>query len=296
MYYLKRFDELSIKYYLNHSMKAHTTLKVGGNAKIYIRPKTFRELEHCISILSLSKVKYKVVGNGSNILVSDKGYEGAIISTKNLNFITVNGNEVTASCGVNLNLLIKNLRDKNLSGLEKLYGIPATVGGAVVMNAGAFNETISQKLIKVCALTNGKMVCYDKNQCAFSYRKSRFLNKKSVVLSATFLLDTLDKSQIDANINETIEFRNKTQPKCRSCGSIFKNDKFAPSGLLIDKCGLKGFTIGNANVSTIHANFINLKEGCTAQEIYDLILAVKQKVKEKFNVSLVEEVEFLGEF
>lgn len=296
MVYSDLFDKLNIEYYINHSMKSHTSLKVGGRAKIYVIPKTYKELLHAVEIFNLNKIKYKVLGNGSNVLISDKGYNGAIISTKKLNFISFNENVVTASCGTSLSLLINKCKDLGFSGLEKLYGIPATLGGAITMNAGAFGQVISDKLVSVCVIKKGNILYYDKNQCAFSYRKSRFQSSKDIILSATFSLLKSTKTDINKTIRDCQLKRKTTQPKSRSCGSVFKNSSLAPSALLIEKCGLKGFTLNNANVSNIHANFINVKEGCTAQDIYNLILTVKKKVKEKFNVTLEEEVEFLGEF
>ena len=296
MVYLEHLDRLSIKYFLNHSIKPHTTLKVGGKALIYIVPNTFRQLQQSIVILKENGVKYKILGNGSNVLVSDSGYNGAIISTKELDNIKFAENSVVATCGVKLCNLIKQCKNQGLSGLESLCGIPATVGGAIVMNAGAFNSCISDKLISVYALYEDKPVIIDKQNCSFSYRKSKFLNSKYTILSATFSLDFKPTLEIENNIKSFIKMRRERQPVSRSCGSVFKNTSLAPSGLLIEKCGLKGFSLGNASVSNVHANFINLKDGCTAKEVYELIKAVKNKVKEKFNITLHEEVEFLGDF
>ncbi len=296
MVYLSLLDKLAIKYKKNHSLKSHTTFKVGGNALLFIEPTTIRELQHAISILSSYGVKYKILGNGSNILVSDKGYNGAIISTKKINFIYIDENQVSVSCGTNLNSLIIECKKNGLSGLEKLYGIPATIGGALTMNASAFNTSISDRLESVLALKDDKPIILEKQDCSFSYRKSRFLSEKYAILSANFVLNKCDANIILENIKHAQEYRKIHQPSSRSCGSVFKNTGFAPAWLLIDKCGLKGYALGNANVSSVHANFINAKNDCTAKEIYNLILEVKRKVKEKFNVSLIEEVEYIGEF
>ncbi len=296
MVYLEHLDRLSIKYFLNHSIRPHTTLKLGGKAQIYIVPNTFRQLQHSIVILKENGVKYKILGNGSNVLVSDSGYKGAIISTKELDCVKFAENSVVATCGVKLSSLIKQCKNQELSGLESLYGIPSTVGGAIVMNAGAFNSCISDKLISVYALYGDEPIIIDKVNCGFSYRKSKFLNNKYTILSATFSLDFKPAKEIERSIKSFLKMRRERQPVSRSCGSVFKNTSLAPSGLLIEKCGLKGFSVGNASVSNVHANFISLKEGCTAKEVYELIKAVKNKVKEKFNITLNEEVEFLGEF
>lgn len=296
MVYLNLLDKLSIKYIKNHPIKKHTTFKVGGKALLYVIPKTLRELQHAIEIFNTYSVKYKILGNGSNILVSDKGYEGAIISTKELNFIRFNNNSVTCACGTNINTIIKLCERSGLSGLENLYGIPATIGGALVMNASAFGVNVSDRLISVLTIYNGKITRFYKKDCCFSYRKSKFSTGKYALLTATFDLDYKDQKSISENIKNVIEFRKNNQPTCRSCGSVFKNTGFAPAGLLIEKCGLKGYSVGNACVSNIHANFINAKDGCTANDIYYLIQDVKKKVKKKFNVTLFEEVEYLGEF
>jgi UDP-N-acetylmuramate dehydrogenase len=215
---------------------------------------------------------------------------------KRINDVLFKRDEILAMAGAPLDKLIKFALVHGFGGLEALSGIPATVGGAIVMNAGAFINCISDKLTSIYALYEDKPVIIDKQDCGFSYRKSKFLNSKYTILSATFSLDFKLTLEIENNIKYFIKMRRERQPVSRSCGSVFKNTSLAPSGLLIEKCGLKGFSLGNASVSNVHANFINLKDGCTAKEVYELIKAVKNKVKEKYNILLHEEVEFLGDF
>jgi UDP-N-acetylmuramate dehydrogenase len=198
--------------------------------------------------------------------------------------------------GVNLQRLIKFCSDNNLSGLEALSGIPATVGGAIVMNAGAFGKNISDRLVSVETLYNGKINKYYKDQCKFGYRTSRFLGKKEVIVSATFKLVETEKELILAGIEAYKDLRKSIQPTGRSCGSVFKNPSGTTAGKLIDSLQLKGYKIGGAKISTEHANFIITEGKATATDVKKLIDYVKKKVLDAFNIELKEEIEYVGEF
>lgn len=249
-----------------------------------------------INLAKQYRVKYKVIGNGTNLLVSDLGFDGLIIDIKRLNDVFFKRENVKAMAGASLEKLIRFNLENKLGGLESLSGIPATIGGAVVMNAGAFGHNISDHLLSVETLYNGKIKVYDKNECKFSYRKSRFLGKKEIVISATFNFEKVDRELILAGIKSYTEIRKSIQPQGRSCGSVFINPKPLSAGALIEKAGLKGYAIGGARVSEKHANFILTSQKARANDVYLLIQYIKQKVKDAFGVELVEEVECVGEF
>lgn len=277
-------------------MKKHTGYAVGGCARYYAEIDSLFSLNLLVSLCKEYRVKYKVIGNGTNILVSDLGFNGLIIDTKRLNDVFMKRTQVKAMAGANLEKLIKFGLEHRLSGLEALSGIPATVGGAVAMNAGAFGHNVSDYISTVETLENGKIKIYDKCDCKFAYRSSRFLDKKAVIVSAVFDLPSADKEIIKASIKTYTELRRSIQPLGRSCGSVFKNPKPYSAGTLIEKAGLKGFCIGGAKVSDKHANFIITTPKAKSKDVYSLIIHIKQKVKDAFGVELSEEVECVGEF
>lgn len=277
-------------------MKKHTGYGVGGCARYYAEIDTLYSLNLLINLAKQYHVKYKVVGNGTNILVSDLGFDGLIIDIKRLNDVFFKRENVKAMAGANLEKLIRFNLENKLGGLEALSGIPATVGGAIVMNAGAFGHNISDNLVCVETLYNGKIKVYDKNECKFSYRKSRFIGKKEIVISATFNFEKVDRELILSGIRSYTEIRKAIQPQGRSCGSVFINPKPLSAGALIEKAGLKGYAIGGARVSEKHANFILTSQKARAKDVYLLIQQIKQKVKDAFGVELIEEVECVGEF
>ena len=277
-------------------MKKHTSFGVGGKADYYVEVDSIYTLNEILSLCKKYRVRYKIIGNGTNLLFSEKGYKGLIINTKKLNSIYFENTLVRAMSGANLNELIKNSAQKNLSGLEWLYGIPASIGGAIVMNAGAFGHNIAERVIAVESLVDGKIKKYSKEECKFGYRTSRFLGKKEVIISATFDLTQGNSERIIESITAYKELRNSVQPSGRSCGSVFKNPLGDRAGRLIESAGLKGSQIGGATISQKHANFIIAKGKTTANDIYELIDYVKRKVKSQFGVQLEEEVECVGEF
>ncbi len=284
------------KIYLDESMRRHTGYGVGGCARYYAEIDSLYSLNCIINLAKEHKVKYKIIGNGTNILVSDLGYNGIIIDTKNLNDIFFKREQVKAMAGAKLEKLIKFALDNKLSGLEALSGIPATVGGAIVMNAGAFGHNISEYITTVETLCDGKIKIYDKKDCKFGYRTSKFWGKKEVVVSATFMLNSKERESIFDSIKSYLNLRRSIQPSGRSCGSVFRNPKPFSAGALIEKAGLKGYKVGGATVSEKHANFIITSSKATAKDVYVLINTIKEKVKDAFGVELVEEVECVGEF
>lgn len=290
---LEEFSHAKIRF--EEPMAKRTALGVGGKAKFFAEIDSLYGLNLLVGLTEKYKVKYKVVGNCTNVLVSDNGYDGLIISLKKLSDVFFKRDQIRAMAGANLEKLIKFAQHNHLSGLEALSGIPATVGGAVVMNAGAFGHNISEHVTTVETLYKGKIKVYDKEDCKFAYRKSRFLNKKEIVVSACFDLKETDREVISTGIRSYLEIRKKIQPSGKSCGSVFKNPKTNTAGALIDKAGLKGYSIGGATVSNQHANFITTKNA-TARDVYALINYVKGEIKDKFGIELKEEVEFVGDF
>ncbi len=282
--------------YFDEPMKNHTSFGVGGRADCYAKVKSLYGLNDVITKCKSARVPYKIIGNGTNILVSDKGFRGVIISTEKLNDVFFKLDEVKAMCGAPLMKLINFAAENNLSGLYTLCGIPATVGGGVVMNAGAFGGSVSDYLTTVETVKDGKLIRYDKEQCDFGYRKSRFLGKNEPVVSATFKLPKRDGKQILEDMKRVISVRRKLHPFGKTFGSTFKNPSEISAGQLIDSAGLKDFSIGGARISEKHANFIINVGNATATDVYTIIDYVKTKIKTLFGVTLTEEVEYIGEF
>ena len=275
-----------IDYKLDCSMKEYNKYKTGGNAKIMVFPKSINELEKTVKLVK--DCRYFILGAGSNLLVSDKGFDGVVISTLNVNKTDIKGNLYTAECGAKLSDIILDMKNNCLGGLEFAYSIPATVGGAVSMNAGCFNKDISEY---VCYVITNKGT-YNASECNFGYRTSRFLNSE-VILKVCFSLVPCDEDIISDKIKMYKSFRKN--PKGRNCGSVFKNDGFF-AGKVIDEVGLKGFKVNGAKISNEHANFIIAEENCTSTDIYTLIHIVKEKVFKEKQISLNEEIIYLGEF
>ncbi len=292
---LKTFTKANV--IKDYDCAIRTGYKTGGKVKYFIEITCVKDLRDVLEFCTEQKIDYKILGNGTNILLSDAGYNGALIYMGKLNHIAIEDNCAHVSSGTSLNEFIRLLALNGYAENTQLSGIPASVGGALTMNAGAFNKSISNNLISVSYLSNGKIYKLDKNDCKFGYRKSVFSNKKGVILDATFSLNNyVGISKAISLIDETLTKRGRVQPKGRSCGSVFKNPKGDFAGRLIEGVGLKGFSVGGAFVSNKHANFIITKSGATSKDVFDLIAQIKFKVKEKFGVNLQEEIEYLGSF
>lgn len=288
------FPHAKIKY--DEQMKKHTALGVGGKAKYFAEVSSLYALNSISQLAIKYKVPYKVIGFGTNLLVSDNGYKGLIIDLSKINDVFFKRDTVRAMAGASVEKLIRFTLEHRLSGVESLSGIPATVGGAVVMNAGAFGHNISDCIETVETLKDGKLKIYDKDECKFGYRTSRFFGKKEIVVSASFKFKKRDKESLFSSVKSFGELRRSIQPVGRSCGSVFKNPVNKSAGALIDKANLKGLSVGGAKISEKHGNFIIANQRATAMDVYNLIKTVKMKIKDEFNVDLVEEVEFVGEF
>ena len=277
-----------IAVYKDQNVGALTRYKTGGNADLLIVPKTAEEL-----IQSINAVKgvcpYFILGGGNNVLVSDKGFRGAVIHTKNLNKREIKGNLYIAECGVKMQTVIEDMSLNSLGGLEFAVGIPSTVGGAVCMNAGCYGKSVGDAVCYV--ITENGIV--SKDGCDFSYRSSKFLTEKETAVKVCFSLKPSEPDVIEEKLSAYKSFRKN--PKGKSCGSVFRNDGFY-AGKIIDECGLKGLSIGGAKVSQEHANFIIASGRACSQDIYKVIEKVKEKVYEKRGIKLDEEIVYLGEF
>jgi len=278
-------------------MKNHTSYGIGGPAEAYIIPQDSDDLLRILNYAKENLLSVNFIGSGSNLLVSDDGIRGLVISPrKSFKEIKFNENLVFAQSGAMLGSLVRKSTKRNLTGLETLIGVPGTIGGALVMNAGAFGSEISNFLISVSTISmDGKLIKRKANQINFSYRNSTF-KKDEFILSATFELTEASKDKINKKKEVASKGRKTSQPlKYRSAGSVFKNPKgdFA-AGYLIEQVGLKGYAIGNAQISDHHANFFINHGNAKAEDIMSLIKISKERVFQKFNINLELEVKALG--
>ena len=282
----------------NESLKKHTSFGVGGKASFIIFPKNDKDLINIIQYAKKNKYKMFFLGSGSNVLASDNGFNGIVITLKKvLNKIIFNEKDIYTQAGAMLGTMVKTALSKGYKGFESLVGVPGTVGGALVMNAGAHGSEISELFISSRTVDeNGEIKTYLKKDIDFTYRKSSF-PENEILLDAKFEIQKGNKQNIQKRKEEVSIKRKETQPlKYRSAGSIFKNpDCNFAAGYLIDKVGLKGLRVGDAEISKKHANFIINHGNAKSDQIYKLINIMKNKVSEKFDIKLELEVKILGE-
>jgi len=289
----------------NVSLKKYTTFRIGGRAKYFFMAKSEKDLFEVIRWAVRSETPFFILGRGSNLLVSDKGYKGIVIKIK-FSAFKFKRNKAFVSAGTEARKLVQASMEKGLSGLEWLSGIPTTIGGAIRGNAGAFGKNISNVVKKVKVLEvskKGKLRIKNlsKRRCRFSYKQSIFKkNENLIILSAVLKLKKDKKENIKERIEKYLRYRKENHPNGLSAGCIFKNYKFkgklTPASFLIEKAGLKGEKIGSAQVSPKHANFIINLGKAKAEDVFLLIKTVKKKVKDKFGISLEEEIQYLGDF
>ena len=283
---------------LEEEMKNHTTFKIGGPADFFIRPQSAETLDKLVWYLMQTGREFFILGNGSNLLVSDLGYKGVIIDLSGLNEIRVEGNRITAMAGALLSKTAAVAAENSLTGMEGLSGIPGTVGGAVVMNAGAYECEMSQ-VIKSVKIAAGKdeEVTLSNRDMKFGYRTSVCKTGHYTVISAEFDLKEGRRDEIEEKMKELAGIRRKKQPlEYPSAGSAFKRPEGYFAGKLIMDAGLSGYTIGGAKISEKHCGFIINTGKATAADVYDLINEVREKVYSRFGVKLEPEICMLGEF
>ena len=280
--------------YENIDLKKYTTYKVGGTGKLLVIPDTIEKLVELLNYLKENNIKYKIIGNGSNLIfVND--YNGVLIKLDKLNNVQINDKEVTAEAGASLIGLALKVSRMGLKGMEFATGIPGTIGGAVYMNAGAYKEDMASIIKKVKLLDeNDNIIELNKEELEFGYRKSILQSKKYVCLEATFLLDYGNIDEIMALIEKRKQKRIETQPlEYPSAGSVFRNPENGFAWQLIDDIGYKGKRIGDAMVSEKHANFIINVGNANGSDIKELIDEIKNKVKDKYNIDLKVEQEIV---
>lgn len=280
-------------------MKSHTTFRVGGPADYFVTPQTAEEVAKVIEACIQEKVPYYIVGNGSNLLVSDKGYEGVIIQIyKQMNQVKVEGAQIHAQAGALLSMIAKRALDAELTGFEFAAGIPGTLGGACVMNAGAYGGEMKDVLKSVTVLTGkGEVKTLAKEELELGYRTSAIAKKGYIVLEAVLELQKGEKEKIQAVMDDLKERRVTKQPlEYPSAGSTFKRPEGYFAGKLIQDAGLRGFQVGGAQVSEKHCGFVINKDQATASDVMNLMNQVSDKVYEEFGVRLQPEVKRLGEF
>ncbi|MDQ0339223.1 UDP-N-acetylmuramate dehydrogenase [Caldalkalibacillus uzonensis] len=288
------------KVWLNEPLKHHTTLKIGGPADILIQPKDKEGLITAVNITKEHGIPYRVIGRGSNLLVRDGGIRGAVIKVgEGLDYLLVEDDKVTAGAGFSFIKLATMIAKQGLSGLEFAGGIPGTVGGAVYMNAGAHGSDVSRVLLSAQILfDDGELATLSNEELNFSYRTSVLQKeRKGICLEATFQLEKGDREEIMKIMSQNKDYRKQTQPLQQPCcGSVFRNPKPYSAGRLIEEAGLKGFRIGDAQISTKHANFIVNLGNATARDVLALIEHIQQTIAEKYGVHMHPEVEVVGEW
>ncbi|MFN3133937.1 MAG: UDP-N-acetylmuramate dehydrogenase [Candidatus Kryptonium sp.] len=279
---------------INEPLAKCSTFKIGGPADIYIAPRDVDELLRLIQYLKEQGIDFIILGNGSNVLISDEGFRGAVINLESgLNFIRIEGEYVVAGAGIKLAKFVDFCIENGFQGVEMMAGIPGTLGGAIIMNAGAYSAEISDHLIDVDVIRGLNLVRLKKEECGFGYRTSNLT--KDVVVQARFKFPHGDVEEMKRIRREILIKRNQTQPvNFPNVGSIFKNPPGNYAGKLIEEAGLKGVQIGGAQISEKHANFIINKGNATARDVLELIKIAQQKVYEKFGVKLELEIRLIG--
>lgn len=277
----------------------HITFRVGGPAKCLVRISDPKQLQRLIPYLREVEVPYFILGNGSNLLVSDKGYEGVILQLGgNMNRIVVEGNKVRAGAGALMSQIARAALEHGLTGFEFASGIPGTIGGGAVMNAGAYDGEMKQVVTKVTVMNEaGEILELSNEDMEFAYRTSIIKNRPFVVLEVEMELYEGNPEEIRAKMDDLARRRREKQPlEFPSAGSTFKRPEGYFAGKLIMDAGLRGYSIGGARVSDKHCGFVINAGNATAADVAEVIQEVQERVKDKFGVTLEKEVIFLGEF
>ncbi|SFU85013.1 UDP-N-acetylmuramate dehydrogenase [Butyrivibrio sp. M55] len=284
---------------LNENMSRHTTFRTGGPASLFISPKDTEQLLKVVEQLRKSDEEYFILGNGSNLLVSDEGYDGAVVSLKNFTDVSAESDtSIRAEAGALNSAIASFARDRELTGFEFAAGIPGTIGGAMVMNAGAYDGEMKQVVKEVKAISpEGELVTLSGDDMEFGYRTSFIKGKKYIVLSVLIELAEGQKEAIIEKMSDLAQRRRDKQPlEYPSAGSTFKRPEGNFAGKLIQDAGLRGYTVGGACVSEKHCGFVINKDSATSADIYRVIDDVRKKVYESYGVMLEPEVIMLGKF
>ncbi|MDD5803659.1 UDP-N-acetylmuramate dehydrogenase [Blautia sp. HCP3S3_H10_1] len=283
----------------NEPMSKHTTFRIGGPADLFIMPETIGEIAQVIAVCKEEKVPYFILGNGSNLLVSDKGYQGVVVQLyRSFGKITLEKNEIHAQAGALLSGIAAAAREASLTGFEFAGGIPGTLGGAVVMNAGAYGGEMKDVIKEVTVLTpEEEIITLQSDELQMGYRTSIIKKSGYIVLEAVISLQKGNQEEIRSRMQELAGMRSSKQPlSYPSAGSTFKRPEGYFAGKLIMDSGLRGYQVGGAQVSEKHCGFVINAGNATAEDVTTLMKDVQRIVKEKFGVMLEPEVQFLGEF
>ncbi len=298
---IKCFNDLlgKEKVRISEPMNRHTTFRIGGPADYFLLPSTAEEVKKILEICKEKELPYFILGNGSNLLVSDEGYCGVIIQLyRNYGGITVEGTDIRAGAGALLSQIASAAKNASLTGFEFAGGIPGTLGGAVVMNAGAYGGEMKDVLKEVTVMTEqGEIMTIPAEKLEMGYRTSLVKKAGYLVLEAVISLKAGDVEEIKAIMKDLTEKRVSKQPlEYPSAGSTFKRPEGYFAGKLIMDAGLRGYQVGGAQVSEKHCGFVINKGNATAADVCGLMKDVQEKVQEQFGVTLEPEVKFLGEF
>ena len=286
--------------YYDEPMAKHTSFKIGGPADVFIKVDNIEELKETLDLSKKNQIPLTIIGNGSNLLVTDKGIRGitAKLNLKDIEIKNENNKQIIkVEAGVPVGLLAQKLLKEEITGFEELSGIPGTIGGAVIMNAGAHGKELKDILKKVTAMDyNGNIHEFTNEECLFSYRNSRFQKEKYIILQATLELEKGNSTEIKEKMDEYMQFRKEKQPiEYPNAGSTFKRGEDFVTAKLIDEAGLKGYKIGGAQVSEKHAGFIVNVDNATAKDVIELTDYIKEKIKEKFGKKINLEIQIIGE-
>ncbi len=288
-----------MRIYLNNELNKFTSFKIGGIADVIAEPKDIKELVELIKFLRKNYIKYYILGNGTNLLISDKGVRGCVVHIgSNLSSIKLNGNKIIAEAGALMKEISQFALKHNLGGFEELSGIPGSIGGATAMNAGAYGKEIKDLFSSANAINeSGRVIKLTKDSMDFSNRKSSVFEKGYIITSVTLGLQESKKEIISKNIEKFTSLRQKNQPlDYPSAGSVFKRPEGGYASLMIKNSNLMGERIGDAEVSTLHAGFIVNRGKAKASDVYKLMNKIKDDVKIYFNVELEPEIKLWGKF
>lgn len=298
---IERFSNLlgNEKVRINEPMNRHTTFRIGGPADYFLLPSSSEEVKGILEICKEESLQYFILGNGSNLLVSDEGYRGVIIQLyRNYGGLTVEGTEIRAGAGVLLSQIAATARNESLTGFEFAGGIPGTLGGAVVMNAGAYGGELKDVLKEAVVMDReGNIFTVSVEKLAMGYRTSLVKTAGYLVLEAVISLKKGSQEEIRDTMKDLADRRISKQPlEYPSAGSTFKRPEGYFAGKLIMDAGLRGYQVGGAQVSEKHCGFVINKGNATAADVCRLMADVQAKVQEQFGVTLEPEVKFLGDF
>lgn len=287
---------------LNEPMSKHTSFKIGGDADLFVKIEDVEKLKKLLQFTKLNNVNTIIIGNGSNLLVKDSGIRGVVIKPdfKNIKIEKLSDNEVkvVAEAGASLGTVAQQLAKQNISGFEFAATIPGTIGGAIRMNAGAHGGEFKDIVVRTkCLDEYGNVHILKNEEQRFSYRHSIFSEEKLIILETELKLNVeKDSVQIKAKMMENLEFRKAKQPlNYPSAGSTFKRGEDFVTAKLIDECGLKGYTVGGAQISELHAGFVINNGNATAEDVLKLVEHVKKTVYAKFGKKIELEIEVVGE-